>query len=285
MQNEIQPVTSIDSFISAMQNLEPNKQSLPRPAEIKLDGNTGKYSIRSYNQETKEYTEKDFGTQGIDSMIFDGSILLVKWFAQWKYKPETKLIIRTKEFLNFNDSEIELLKIDLEEKDKAKKTTVHDKFNSYGEFKSKYQKVDEITGAVSSPFDLWASIFLFSFAENKIVNYKFKGITRSNFFDYLKDYKNLEGNQPRVMAEAKTQFGTVSADKPDGSGKYFSGSFKTIGLNSKEEMQVIVQAFNDLVNWMNSFKNVEKVEVETELIGNQIEEIANDEIKLSDIPF
>lgn len=256
MQNSNLPMvpTSVDAFVNTMAEIESEGGvSRPRPDRIKLDGNSGTYNLRKWNQETKQPDLVPF--QG--GKEWQGTILLTRWFVKWKHKEneKTRRVFRTNEFISWG-SPIELFEIDYEKSsgDKAKSIG---KYDGYKALKEAHAIKSTVSDLVTYPFDLWVSLYIYVLETDSVVNFQTKGTTRSNYFDYLQEYRNGFETLPlKSKVEVKTLLSSEShempATKEEQAHIYFSGTFKTVGVNTPEEMRKIQQATIDLVSWIKS---------------------------------
>ena len=299
MQNALSnvPTSDVNSFIENMANLErQGGKQTASPLLIRLDGDNGKFTKRHFDQNKREMVTEPF--QG--GTPWTGTVIIAKYYAQWKYNTSGNgMNFRTREFTNFSMSEIELLKIDYNSKadDKIVETKT---FDNYPAFKKEYETVDKASKKVSYPFDLWVSLYVYRHDLDTVVNYRFKGDTRSNYFDYGKGYRT--DNAIKAMVQVKTEFGTEEKQMPARDGKeakkYYCGTFTTLGVNEEFEMKRIMEITRELSNWMSSFSKTEELPDETTvppaLVQSDVDETgynpsfergAEPEIRLEDIPF
>lgn len=239
-----------NQFVNDLVSIEASQRpSIPAPKVIRLDGNAGTFSAMVWNNDKKEMEFPAFGDDG--NKEFMGTILFVRYFAQWKWKDGARFKVRTREFSTFTEP-VELLKIDKENKDSEPEIKT---FPNYNAFKKAYVKLDDVTGEpLPSAFDFWSSLYIYVPSINEVVNYRFKGDTRTAFFDFMNSYKN---DSIRHFVEAKTAFRRVEKTMPAKEGqepkKYFAGTFHIVGTNSDTEMETIMSAFNGVKAWMNQF--------------------------------
>lgn len=281
---KINPGMSNDDFLNMMAKTEMGEDR-PRPRTLRMNGQTGMYEFRKWNKEKKEMETEVVGP------IYEGTILMVRWFAKWKYnQSETGKAVRTREFSTFDES-IELLSMDYEKGEEA--TKVIGTFNSYADFKNEYAVKDKVTDKVTVPFDLWASVYLADLVKNEVVNLRLKGDSRSNLWDYLGGYKKqlvgakaLAGVLTYLSREEKAM--PASKAKKEGDpDTYYAATFKAKRLLDPGELEKSKEGVQYLLAWMKSFKT-EQEELPTIQAEEPVEPIKSfvgDDIKVEDLPF
>jgi len=287
--SQLVPTNNINAYLDYMEKKEATIQGgKPLPKYVRLDGNTGVYTIKKYDSSTKESSNENF----LDGTGFDGVILTVRFFCKWKFDEGAKVNFRTREFQNWDHESIELLKIDYTNKDSNKETVAT--YEDYRAFKAKHTKTDELTGKTSSPYDVFVSLYVYVPQLDEVINYRFKGDTRSAWFDYQNNWKL--GNE-RHISQVLTHFGVSDkkelATKNAETGKpnfYFAGTFLSIRKNSDSEMVKVMHFVSELMAWIRSFDN--SISSEDETVGatvmvDSLNYLAppTDEIDLSQIPF
>lgn len=276
MSQELSTVStsSIEDFVHQMSAMRGEKTGSGSPKIVRLDGNTGQYVVKGWNQETKKSEDTPFSTP------FNGTVILYRYFVQWKFGTTQKDIkLMSREFASF-DHKIELLKIDYG----TNKTEVVDTWQDYKAFKEAKKRLDPDTGKESYPFDFWCSLYVYIHETNEIIRYKFKGDTRSQWFDYQKAYKGQLGAIDLV--QVVSSFGTEKEDMPASASQkeakfYYRGTFDSVRLNTTEEMQKIMTGTAFLAKWMQGFEKAE----ETEPVQEASSTTTVESIDLSSIPF
>lgn len=250
-----------------MAALRGNSSSTISPKILRLDGNTGKSILKSWNSETKQREDKPFSTP------FLGTIILYKYFVQWKYgtTPEGANVM-SREFSSFKDEQIELLKIDYNQNNK---TEVIGTWDNYSAFKKAKEKTDDVTGKESYPFDFWCTLYIYVEELGEVVRLKFKGDSRKEWFDYNSDFRR-DMEDVEDICEITTSFGSVKAEMAKSANQteakfYYRASFDTVRLNTPEEMNSIMVATRFLIKWMNSFEKTVKVDEEADEIIPPVE--------------
>jgi len=272
----------VSSFVKQMAALRGTSSGTPSPKMLRLDGNTGEFVLKSWNNETKQSEDKPFATP------FQGTVILYKYFVQWKYKTTPEGIkIMSREFTSFKDEKLELLKIDYNQQSK---TEVIGTYENYGAFKEAVKTVDPITGKESFPFDFWVTLYVYAHELGEVVRFKFKGTTRAAWFDYNNGYR-LDMADIEDICQVTTEFGTKKEDKPKSSTQeeadtYFSGTFTTSRVNTEVEMIEIMKSAKYLASWMASFNKEATHSDQEEYIPVGSTEVAPvSEIDLSQVPF
>lgn len=272
------PMDDVEAFEEAMASLEGTKQENARPKIIRLNGETGAFVEKAYDAQLKKQVDKPFAA-------FDGVIIRCHYFAQWKFNSTPKDIkIRTREFADFSYDQVELLKIDYS-KPEAERTTTLEKYTNYGFFKEAQKTVDKITGKESTPFDLWVSQYIYIPSQKVIVNYRFKGETRSSHFDFLNTYRDRLKVNKLIRALVRFGSGAKTMAKSDsGESKvYYYGTFEALEPTSNELRKEVAAVGMELDKWINSYKEKEPT-VEIEAPTTQSLPPAKEE-NYSDIPF
>lgn len=265
-----------DQFLSMMAQTEMRKESRPRPKSVRLNGQTGKWECRTWNAEKKEMESVAYGENG----VWNGSILLVKWFAKWKFNDKAKSTYRTREFGTFDDG-VELLEIDYTKGEDA--TVSKGLYPDYKTFKAEYVVKDKLTGKETSPFDLWFSIYVMDLSNGEVVNFRGKGQTRSNLWDYLAAYKKQQPSA-RAMVEVGTSFGIERHEMPgDASKEYYAATLKASRLLTDTELLQSKDCVTGLVAWMKSFETVD--EDAPVIMEPTVTPLKDDNISLDQIPF
>lgn len=271
MNNQLANTSNLSQaeFLQAMANLEGGNQR-NRPQTIRLNGQTGKWETRKWNQ----------GLKAMESVVigdsWNGIILFVKYFAKWKFgttKPNQS--IRTREFMFFKNEQIELLDIDYSKNENNTESLGF--FQDYTSFKREHANIDKVTDKETFPFDLWCSLYILRLEDMTVVNVNMKGQSRSNLFDYKTGYKNAQPNA-KALAQVVTVFGSEAYKMPgDASKEYCGASFKADAIVGDDVMLSVQKATQELVQWMQSFK--EDAEEERTV------KVHVDEIDPSQIPF
>lgn len=263
-------MTSIEDFINTMSMVEnQNQRNLLSPSIIRLQGSKGEWLERRYNEVEKKSEEIPF--KDFSDGTFLATPLITTYFAKWKFDENNKSVVhRTREFLRFDNEEIELLKITYGDKTD---TQIVDHFDSYHSFKEHFVTKDKLTEKISSPFDLWVAIYAYHWEMKRIIKITLKGSSRSAWFDFPNKAKKEQG--VKSITQLNVQFGYFKDQMADGK-EFFTAQMTVKNINNQESMQTIMQAGIDLNTWMKSWKreNEEPTVIEPET-----------EIKIEDIPF
>lgn len=265
---------SVDEFFNTMAQME-KRSNFPQPPVMNLKGNVGTYEISTWNKETKEKTVMPWPSK------WKGSVLAVRYYSQLEYDADRTFNLRTREFSDFKEEPIELLRISKGE------TKVEKTYSSYQEFKLATTKTDEMTGKVSSSFQFFVALYILAADETepKVVKFTFKGDSRSNWFDFNKSYRTDEF-PAKALCQAIIEFSSEEKKMTSGT-SYYAATFKTVGLADGAWAEAVMHNTMDLMVWMNAWKTINKeperqVPIE-ELATIQIEE--EPEIKIEEIPF
>jgi hypothetical protein len=263
------------------------KQNFPQlnPTKISLVGRNpnkpnpekaGKFFSREFILSEKKYGEAKEMAES-----FEGIILDICYRVDWKYKENQQTTLKSREFHDWKEP-IELLHFDYT--GEKTKVTTKKVFNTYADLKSAFCGVDEYGVEKNTPYDLFAVIYLFSPIMG-LCKYEAKGMTRSNFFDYQKNWF-------KAVSETKTLKNVVTVFGVEEDEKGFSGTFKPKGLASPEMMGAIMETTKTLREWQEGWKQSRKEEVKEELPTIQIEEQLADvglvdkgQVDMSSVPF
>lgn len=225
---------------------DPNK---PNPEKM------GKFFARMYDEDLKTYAkeEVEFG-QG----LFSGIILDVAYRAQWKYNENATAEYRTREFHDWKNEPIELLKITRGENGKTESVGT---FPNTEVFKTHFRPV--IMGvAAASPFDWHALVYIYHPATQKIVKYDVKG---TGLFGKKNDKGRQEGglweylNESRkahpdvILKQILTKFG-VEKEETEGVLTGYVATFEHGGIVESSVFESVVKNAKLLTEWQNQWK-------------------------------
>jgi hypothetical protein len=270
------------------------KQNFPQlhPVKIRLVGKNpnkpnveeaGKFYSQEWSEFDKKYLEKmPFGVEPFNQ--FSGIVLDVSYRADWKFREGQTTTLKTREFHDWK-GQIELLKFEYGEKTKVSTAKV---FQSYADFKAAFAGIDEMTGIEKqSPYDLIACIYLYQPTIKALCKYEVKGMTRSSFWDYQRDWQ-------KAISETKTMKNVITIFGVEEGEKGFAGTFKPSGLAPEETMIEVVKVLKELrawqEGWETSRKAIESVASDLPVIDaladvGLIPRQDEDEIDVSSIPF
>ena len=240
----------------------------PTPPGLRLNGKTGVFSRSEYNADSKETEFKD-----LEEKSFDGVILAVRYLARWKWRENAVFSIGTKEFKDFKNERIELIK----RENVAGAVPVSKFYANYAEFKETVASVDKETGESKSPFDLLVSLYVL--VNGEIIRFRGKGETRSAWFTYTQSVKS-----PKTVVTAIGASDLIT--ERDGKAvpvPYYHATFTSKGDVPAELRGQVIEAANDLDTWFASFTQEQVKPVSAgpahELIGD------DEEIDVTQIPF
>lgn len=288
--------------------------SFPMP-RLRHNGETGKWSIREIEEGDKLSAEtKDF-TDVSESGKFGGVVVRIAWMAQSKYKKDVPFQKKTREFTDFKNEPIELLKQTFGEKGKVETVRT---YANYQEFKDATIPKDEEGNLLASPYDLKAVIYLWHFKRKQVIKLICGGSGRSEWFEYT---RNKPSGDPGILstpwrtsfptAQLLSQIKTVfasTASKTDKGLEYHRLSFSAAGMCNDEELKEVFEVEAKIKAWVDGWAKVnanrkedgkEAVAAIDEHIGidhgsepmplavaaGAMEKPEEEEINLDDIPF
>jgi len=256
------------------------------------DGKESEFKIGDFIKSTKTaqgYTNEKY------KKPFDGIILKVRMFLRLKYKyAEGKPNILTNEFNSYNDTEL----ISVKEQDaEGKYQPVF--VGNYKEVNNKYSLKDDTE--IEKKLELHHAIYVLTdFKTRNIVRIDSKGVSRSNFFDYMNDFTRQDGD---FMSTTMTKFSSILSDKTY-TGKTrkspiaaFSFTKKDkLSLKQLQELENIQTEFNAELEKLDEFfgsklgkkeaplKEDTPAKEKEEIPIIQIDE-EEEEVNIKDIPF
>lgn len=248
------------------------------PRVVRLDGNTGLFVQKVWNKEENKSEVKQLKTP------FQGTVLLYRYFVQWKFGTAADgQKIQSREFSNMDSDPIELLRIDYNQN----KTESLGSWSNYKAFKEAKKQVDTTTGKESYPFDFWCTLYVYIHESDEIIRLKFKGDSRSAWFDYNSAYRR--DMDVADIVELITEFSSVKEEMAKSASQaeaksYYRASFKTLRKSTVPELQKIMEATLFLGKWMQSFEK-EEMKQEENIVASGYVEPKKDEIDISSIPF
>jgi hypothetical protein len=216
----------------------------PRPTIVKMDGNTGIFSYKTYNQQTKTNEVRTIGGE------FSGTIIGVRYYVQSKYKEGARRFWKTKDFATWDEPVI-LQCIDQDSEPKVQEVA---RYAKYKDFKAARTLVDKETGEETYNYALHSSLYVYSHALDQVLCFQSKIGGTNGLFDYFKNYPGTTGAQ--ALVEVKTKFyGAKEESKTlkDGDGKpeeFFALRFQTEGVNNDGELMRIEEMVNSLDRWL-----------------------------------
>lgn len=268
-------------YVQAQQELTPTRA--PRPCGIKFHGDTGKYSLSYYDPKIKETAFQDIPSP------WTGVVIAVRYLVRWKYDEKSRYDIVSREFMSFRHEPITVMKIDRETRDGEFQET---RYADYADLKAKLAMPIPMTEEVRYPFDLVASVYVFSPDLTnpqgaRVFRYRFAGTTRNAFFDYMR----------AGVSDCLTTFGASEPqDMPtkaqDGKKKiYYTGTFVR-GEIPKTMRMDIIKAHEELSLWLNEGpkrRSMPEIAVQesraAELPAPPVEDDSNVPEPENDIPF
>lgn len=241
------------------------RSSRPSIDGLRLNGNTGKLSRSHYDAEKKETTFID-----LEHQEFDAIVLSVKFLAKWKFKEQAQFNIVTREFSDFKTERIEMIKRETVQGAES----VSKFYENYGAFKEAVSMTDPETGEVKAPFDFWVS--LYCLVDGEVLRLRFKGDSRTKWFDYAKTVRVLPTVVTKVGVSAPVEMPARPGEIPK---TYYHLTFVNGGAVAPEFQTAVITASKDLKTWMDSFKNLPAPAPVVSLMEGETE------VKVEDIPF
>lgn len=261
--------------------------SSPKPTYVRLDGKDGKW----YEQRYSEADKRNVKTPWHGGEAWEGSLLLVKFFAKAKYQEGAKTTKRTREFSDFNQP-VKLLEIDFTQKDGTKELATYPTYAAFKEALDKeFAAATQLAVMHKKPipsqddfkYDLWTSLYVYDFETEKVVNIKAKGVSRKAVFDYLSSWRNgLEDETIQSYSQTRTRFEAVEYKEPKKSLTYYAMRLVQHGILQPGERAKVREALMQLLQWMKSFEKDKDAEDDAETV--HVEPVTED-TPLSDIPF
>ena len=259
--------------------------SAASPKKLRLNGKTGKYEMS--RKDGNEWVNDEHKTP------WQGVVLAHRYLCQWKFDPTSSVRVFTKEFSDF-DNPITLLKVEGD-----MKKELH--YPDYATFKDTFVKADPATGKSKSPFDFMLSLYVLDLSLDEVVQFRFKGQSRSNWFDFILPQEY--GHRLKCIMD----FGVDEYDSPmknkDGEiEKYYAATFKPCGPVEGELAEKVMRSHKGLVEWLQGWerKNMElsapeakKIEAPAEVVHyeKEVEPPSpkpyeqSGQINIEDIPF
>jgi hypothetical protein len=244
------------------------RSSRPSIDGLRLNGNTGTISRSHYDPDAKETTFAD-----LEYKEFDAVVLSVKYLAKWKWREDAQYNIATREFSDFKTERIEMIKRETV----AGAEAVSKYFDNYGAFKESVSMTDPETGEVKSPFDFWVSIYML--VDGEVLRLRFKGDSRTKWFDYAKTVRVLPTVVTKVGVSAPVEMPARKGELPK---TYYHLTFTNGGAVPTEIQGNVIEHSKALKVWMDSFKTTKAVEEPVKAIDAPSDD---EPVDVSSIPF
>lgn len=216
-----------DSFVQAETSPKP---AAARVNELRMNGNTGEWTVSKWDPERKERTEEKTAAPAV-------VVLATRYFVRWKFKKDAPFSVFSREFTEFRGEPVTLLKYDNAKKGEA---PVEKRYADYFDLKDSLKKVDDITGVETHPYDFCVSLYVL--VGGAVLNYRFKGDTRSNWFDYQKALTSPIA----VVTQLGTSEETMPAKDGEEAKTYFAGTFANLGLVPPADREAVMKASAEL---------------------------------------
>ncbi len=246
-------------------------------ARLRHNGETGEWVIRELNgdklaDETTPFqcegaTEtqiKEDGKKtrkGLVGGSWRGIVVRVAFMSQAKWKQDAVAQKMTREFTDFKNEPIELLRRVF---GPAGQTTVLKTFANYQEFKEATMLKDEEGNPAGSAYDLKACLYVYHPVRKDVIKFVCGGSARSEWFEYVA-YK-ASGNDgvvtvpfhvklpsAKLLEEVLTEFVTTEAVNKKKM-TYHRVSFNAISLLDEATLQEAWDIQGKLDEWVNAWK-------------------------------
>jgi len=253
--------------------------SFPMP-RLRHNGETGEWMVREVDGErnadeaTKFETDKDGSWSGI--------VVAVAFMAQTKYKKDAVAQKMTREFTNFKNEPIELLKRTFGPEGKTEFLRT---FPTYQDFKAASVLKDEEGNPSGSAYDLKVCLYVYHLERKQVVKLVVGGSGRTEWFAYDKMRRGAseEGTistpwrmgvpGARLLEEVVTRF-TTSKEKTDKGLEYHRLSFDATGYCPADRMAEVLDVADKIAAWsaewkaINAKQKIDPREVVPEAIKN-----------------
>lgn len=234
--------------------------SFPMP-RVRHNGEKGSWMVREVGPDDKlEPEEKEFPDISADGK-WGGVILRVAFFAQSKYKPDVPFRKMTREFTDFKNERIELLKQTFGEKGR---TETLRSFANYDDFKAQTIPKDEEGNLLASPYELRVALYVWNFKRKQVIRFAVGGSGRTEWFEYGRNKPSGEANilsipwrmtfpDAKLLQEIKTIVSTHST-KTDKGLEYHRVSFRAGGRCTDEEIKEVFEMQARVNAWDKGWK-------------------------------
>jgi hypothetical protein len=280
---------SNDDFFKTVALFQEGSGTHNRPTSVRLHGKDGVWYESTYSKAEKRKIEKPWK----DGSAWSGVILMVKWFAKEKHKEgkNPQIIKRTREFGGW-DQPVHLLEIDFTQKDGTKELAVYPDYDAFKEAREQ-----EFGKAVQAAliekrqmpskddyiFDLWASVYVYDFESQKLLNIQAKKTSRAAIYEYTLSWKQDLTEDVQSISQVLTRFDRSFFTEPQ---EYYSIKLTAESILPKDYQTKIRDVFMQLLQWMKSFekkdvKDVEEGEMEA---VSPSEEVPTISYEIADLP-
>lgn len=238
------------------------KFPMPR---VQHNGETGEWVVREVDTKPDakfENVEEKTVFETTDG-AWTGVVLRVAFMSQTKYKEGASFNKFTREFTDWKNEPIELLKKTFgpEGKTETLKT-----FKSYGDFKLGTLLKDEDGNPAGSAFDLKVCLYVYHLQRKQVVKLVVGGSTRSEWFGF-NAFKPLDPEEEKkllsrpwkvqypneLLEQLMVEFRSTEA-KTDKGMEYHRLSFHTDGFVPSEVMGDVLDMSDKVAAWVESWK-------------------------------
>ena len=254
--------------------------SFPMP-RLRHNGETGEWLVREVDGdknaeevsvfEREGMVEKDLPGEkgatrkGMVGGVWSGVILRVAWMSQSKYKEGSSFQKMTREFTDFKNEPIELMKRVFGPAGKTESLRI---YPNYQAFKTASMVKDEEGNELGSAYDLKAVLYVYHFTRKQVIKLVVGGSARSEWFEYARNKPSGDDGitslpwqvtlpEAKLLEQVKTEFLTTPA-KTDKGMEYYRLSFRTAGLCSEAEIAEAWEVQDKINDWVRGWEEVNK---------------------------
>jgi len=295
--------------------------SFPMPS-LKHNGKTGEWMIREIVDGKLSDTPTVFERSGmVEAQVTDdngktrkgmvggsweGVVLRVAFKATTKWKPDATFQKMTREFTNFKEEPIELLK---QVFGPAGQTTTIKTVANYQEFKKYGMLKDSDGNDIKSEFDLKVVLYVYDMKRKEVLKIVAGGNARSEWFEYRNSKKSPAADGffsiPQAVShpgtqlfQVKTKFNSTQQKSKQGL-PYSNLAFSTSSVLTENELIEVFPVIDRLDAWVKGWADVhakskeklmDQAPVNTAPMPKSAaatisEHAKGDDIDLSDCPF
>lgn len=235
--------------------------SLPMP-RLRHNGETGEWLVKEVEGSKNAEAATPFKTDGGK---WSGAVLRVAYMSQTKYKKDAPSQKMTREFTDFRNEPIELLKRTFGESGRTESVKV---FQNYQEFKAAGMLKDEDGNDAGSAYDLKVCLYVWHFGRKQVIKLVCGGSARSEWFEYTRGKASGDDlvvskpwamSQPRarLLEQVVTEFASSPAETAKGM-KYHRLSFSAAGLCDDAQLSEVWERQDAVKAWVDGWNEVNR---------------------------
>lgn len=244
----------------AAENRNGSGPSFPMP-RLRHNGETGKWSIREVEGDKLADETTDF--KELDNNRWEGVILRTAYMSQTKYKPNSPFTKKTREFTDFKNEPIEVLKQTFGENGKTESVKV---FPDYQSFKAGTAMKDEDGNDMGSTFELKVVVYVYHLKRKEVIKFVFGGSARSEWFEYTRKKRSgdegvisspwcLHQPSAQLLEQIKTIFISTPAKTEKGL-EYHRVSFLASDLLKEKDLKEVFEVQDKVNEWVKAWEKV-----------------------------